>query len=70
MKANSPIRPNYEPSKESNYILYEDANNLNAWALMQSLPYNNLKLNKAVQQNQILKPPDNNSTSYIEEVDL
>ena len=38
VKSNSIYLPEYDPSKPSNYILYADANNMYAWAMMQLLP--------------------------------
>ena len=34
---------NYDPKIESSYITYVDANNLYGWAMVQSLPYKNIK---------------------------
>ncbi len=34
---------NYNPKIESNYITYVDANNLYGWAMVQSLPYKDIK---------------------------
>ena len=37
--ANNPLVPNYDPSKESNYIIYLDCNNLYGHSQSQYLPY-------------------------------
>ena len=34
---------NYDPKIESSYIAYVDANNLYGWAMVQSLPYKDIK---------------------------
>ena len=34
---------NYDPKIESSYITYVDANNLYGWAMVQSLPYKDIK---------------------------
>ena len=39
VKANNPYLPDYNPDQDPKYIIYEDANNLYAWPLLQSLPY-------------------------------
>ena len=33
-KANNPHTADYDPAKETNYIMYYDANNLYGWALL------------------------------------
>ena len=42
-KANNPHVADYNPDKESNYIMYYDANNLYGWAMSQPLPYSGFK---------------------------
>ena len=37
-KANNPYLHDYDPQKETSYILYLDANNLYGWAMSQPLP--------------------------------
>ena len=37
-QANNPYVPNYDPTEDSSYIAYLDANNLYGWAMNQSLP--------------------------------
>ena len=41
-KANNP-HVDYDPTKETNYIMYYDANNLYGWAMSQPLPYSGFK---------------------------
>lgn len=38
-EANNKYLPNYNPGKQSSYLLYLDVNNLYGWAMCQSLPY-------------------------------
>ncbi|MFM7982472.1 MAG: hypothetical protein ACKPKO_24435 [Candidatus Fonsibacter sp.] len=44
VKANKKYLPDYNPSVESNYILYEDANNLYAYSMSENLPYKKMKI--------------------------
>ena len=71
-KANNKYMKDYDPSEESKYITYLDANNLYGWGMSQKLPYKNFQWvnDKGVE---ILKPdkmdPDGD-TGYIMQVDL
>ena len=38
-KRNNKYLAGYDPNQPSNFSLYEDTNNLYAWAMMQLLPY-------------------------------
>ena len=40
---NKHMGENYDPEKESSYIAYVDANNLYGWAMVQPLPYKDIK---------------------------
>ena len=42
-KANNPHVADYNPDKETNYIMYYNANNLYGWAMSQPLPYSSFK---------------------------
>ena len=42
-EANNQYMKNYDPHKESSYIMYLDANNLYSWAMSRPLPYRNFK---------------------------
>ena len=37
-KANNPYVPNYDPTQETSYVMYPDANNLYGWSMSQPLP--------------------------------
>ena len=39
VQANNKYMPNHDPNKESNYITYEDANNLYGCSMSEYLPY-------------------------------
>ena len=47
-KANNKYMKNYDKNKESSYIQYLHANNLNGWAMSQKLPLNGFKWIKNV----------------------
>ncbi|MFM7982105.1 MAG: hypothetical protein ACKPKO_22580, partial [Candidatus Fonsibacter sp.] len=55
VKANNKYLPDYKPSVESNYILYEDDNNLYAYLTSEHLPFKNLKFENNVHVHEILK---------------
>ncbi|XP_077983947.1 uncharacterized protein LOC144438679 [Glandiceps talaboti] len=42
-KANNPYMKDHDPTQESKYIMYLDANNLYGWAMVQSLPTDGFK---------------------------
>ncbi|GFY45602.1 uncharacterized protein TNIN_106371 [Trichonephila inaurata madagascariensis] len=67
-KANNKYMKNYDKSKESNYLMYLDNNNLYGWAMSQFLPYADLKwTNTNIDVTQI---PDDADKGYILECDL
>jgi len=70
VKANNKYIDNYDKTKESNYLIYLDANNLYGWAMSESLPYQDIKWNHDVTLDDVLNTPDDNETGYIVEVDL
>ena len=62
----------YDNKQESSYIAYVDANNLYGWAMVQPLPYKNIKfeeINPTTLQT-ILETPDDSETGYFVEVNL
>ncbi len=65
-----PIKVNGDVRPDDNYIIYLDANNLYGWAMSQYLPYKNIRLNKDIKLEDILKTPDNNDVGYIVECNL
>ena len=70
VKANNKYTPEYDETKESNYIMYLDANNLYGWAMSQHLPYDEIKMNTETNIELVLKTEDDNETGYIVECDL
>ena len=42
-EANNQYMEDYDPHRESSYIMYLDANNLYGWAMSKPLPYRNFK---------------------------
>ena len=68
--ANNKYMENYDSNKESNYIMYLDANNLYGWAMSQFLPYDDVKINTDITRDVILNTPDENETGYVIECDL
>ena len=62
----------YDSKQESSYIAYVDANNLYGWAMVQPLPYKDIKfeeINLTTLQT-ILETPNDAETCYFVEVDL
>ena len=41
--ANNKYMKNYDKNKESSYVMYSDANNLDEWAMSQQLPVNSFE---------------------------
>ncbi|GBO02350.1 hypothetical protein AVEN_108876-1 [Araneus ventricosus] len=58
----------YDKTKESNYLMYLDANNLYGWAMSQFLPYGGLKWGNT--NIDVTKIPDDSDKGYIIECDL
>ena len=72
-KANNKYMKNYDESKESSYIQYLDANNLNGWKMSKKLPVNGFKwLEDTPELNEefIKNYDENNDKGYILKVDV
>ena len=63
------IGDDFDESKESSYINYFDAHNLYGLAMIQKLPYKNLKWDTKITEDDILNYANGN-TGYILEVDV
>ena len=61
---------NFDCNQDSNYLIYLDANNLYGWSMVQSLPYDKIKLDNTISIDDVLKTDDNNDVGYIVECDL
>src|SRR5438093_2139659 len=81
VKANNKYLKEFDPTKETNFLVYVDANNLYGLAMSQYLPtggfkwWNDEKIynsNSNIQHfiNNLLSIPENNSQGYYLEVDL
>lgn len=71
VKANNKYLPDYDPNKESNYIMYLDANGLYGYAMQQYLPYDKFdwdRVNWSVDE--IMNLEDEGDVGYFFEVDL
>ena len=64
-KANNKFIKNYDPDKQSSYIMYLDANNLYGWAMSKPLPYRNFRW---VESNNVI--PKRRGIGHIYDVDL
>ena len=53
----------YAESDENKKILYIDANNLNCWAMSESPPYDEIKIDRNVKLEDILKTADDSDLS-------
>ena len=61
----------YDPDKETSYILYLDANNLYGWAMSQPLPVGNFRWTQKIPtKRETMSWRVNRRTGYILEVDL
>ena len=60
----------YVKSDDNKKILYIDANNLYGWAMSESLPYDEIKLDNNINLEDILNTPDDSDIGYFVEVDL
>ena len=69
-KANNHDLPDYDDNRDENYIIYEDANSLYAWAMTQALPYKDLRFDMTSLLRKILNTSDDGPVDYITEVDF
>ena len=69
-KANVPQLEDYDPSKEIEYLMYLDANNLYGWAMSQHLPTGDFKWLEDIENIDIQTISDCSEKGYIFEVDL
>ena len=69
VKANNHYLEDYDKTQPENYLLYEDANNLYAWAMRQLLAYTHLKFKTTVTLEDTLNTSDNNKIGYYVECD-
>ena len=69
-KANNKYMKDYNPPKESKYIMYLDANSLYGWAMSQYLPVGGFKWEKTdkFDQTSIMMLDDCDDKGYIFEV--
>lgn len=70
--ANNKYMPNYDPNKETNYLMYFDVNNQYGWAMCQYLPYGGFKWVEADRLTtfNVNEVPDDSDIGYILEVDV
>ncbi|RYA73341.1 hypothetical protein DD592_25865, partial [Enterobacter cloacae complex sp. 2DZ2F20B] len=71
-KANNKYMPKeeYDPSKDSTYLMYFDVNNLYGAAMSQYLPYGEFEFVENFNIADILDTPENSAIGYIIECDL
>ncbi|GBN06597.1 hypothetical protein AVEN_226359-1 [Araneus ventricosus] len=69
-KANNKYMKNYDKSKESNYLMYLDANNLYGWAMSQYLPYGEFEWCDDEINRKVSTLKDDSETGYIFEISL
>ena len=60
----------YVKSDDIRKIFYNDANNLNGWAMSESLPYDEIKSDRIDKLEEILNTSDDAVNCYFIEVDL
>ncbi len=62
VKANNKHVAGYDPKTKSSYLLYIDANNLYGWAMVQALPYKDIKFSNETTLETILETADDAPT--------
>ena len=71
-KANNPYVPDYDPTKESSYVVYLDANILYGWAMSQPMPTGEFEWlsEHEISTFNVSEIPNDSETGYILDVDL
>ena len=69
-KANNRYMKDYDETKEENYIMYLDANNLYGWAMSQPLPYKDIKINNDITLEEVLNTDKDADAGYLVEADI
>ncbi|XP_051864347.1 uncharacterized protein LOC127566360 [Drosophila albomicans] len=71
-KANHKYLKNFDPTKESEFLMYVDANNLYGWAMSEPLPYGEFKWldTNQIKSFNLENIHENSEYGYILEVDL
>ena len=71
-KANNVHVPDFDPNKDTSYLVYLDANNLYGWAMSQALPLCDFKFltDDEIQSINFLQIADDASTGFVIECDL
>uniref|UniRef100_A0A1B0FM91 DNA-directed DNA polymerase n=1 Tax=Glossina morsitans morsitans TaxID=37546 RepID=A0A1B0FM91_GLOMM len=68
--ANNKYVSDYDPTQESNYLIYLDVNNLYGYTMSQCLPYKNFKWMTNLENFNLHEVKDGSQIGYILEVDL
>ena len=69
-EANNRYIKNYDPARESNFIMYLDENSLHGWGISQYLPYCEFKWLKNVDQFDVNSISENSSIGHILQTDF
>jgi hypothetical protein len=71
-KANNAMIDGHDPSEDSNYLIYIDANNLYGYSMSQPLPISDFRFltDEEVRQIDFDAVTDDSETGFIREVDL
>ncbi|XP_051172353.1 uncharacterized protein LOC127288757 [Leptopilina boulardi] len=69
-KANNHYMDQFDPTQDTQYIMYFDANNLYGWAMAQALPIGGFKWIANPDETFNFNVPDDSSVGYMLEVDL